>query len=558
MLRAAPATPRPDGVTVIDTRTHKQVQAALQARRPRDAEVLLTAVLQADPNDHAALRAMANVRAMLGDLDGAIEQFRRLIRLTAEPLTLINELAGFCQRFGRQDAMLPVYERFLKTHPGSAVGHYNYAWYAGKAGKPQMALDHFQKALDLGIGRPEEAHLNMANVCSGGLRDDARARGHLEKALALKPGYPAAQFNLGHLAEQEGKLEEARERFGQCLAAAPEHFMALARLADTHDFVEGHDELLKQLDEAALRTPDPDVHCALGRALEQRGDYPRAWRHYAAANETDAKHLPPYRPDAWERRIDRLIATCTPDWLGGLQQPRDANPVFICGPFRSGSTLVEQVLAAHPAFAPTGERESFPRLVAGKLPRYPEGLDALTAAEVRAWAEAYLKESAEVFGTTRRLTDKRPDNVLFLGLVKAMFPGAKIVLTERDWRDVATSLFATRLGPAVPYARDLKDIRDFMGQLERLISHWKVLLGEDLVTVSYERLVTEPRAEIGRLLEALGEPRDERCLAFHELRNPVRTASVWQVRKPLYASSAGRWQRFRAQFEQALGEESVR
>jgi len=533
------------------------VQAALQARRPRDAEALLAAALQADPNDHAALRAMANVRAMLGDPDGAIEQFRRLIRLTAEPLPLINELAGFCQRFGRQDAMLPVYERFLKTHPGSALGHYNYAWYAGKAGKPQVALDHFQRALDLDIGRPEEVHLNMANVCSGGLRDDTRARRHLEKALALQPGYPAAQFNLGHLAEQEGRLEEARERFGQCLAAAPDHFMALARLADTHDFAEGHDELLKRLEEAALRTPDPDVHFALGRALEQRADYAGAWRHYAAANETDAKHLPPYRPDAWERRIDQLISTCTPAWLHGLQQPRDASPVFICGMLRSGSTLLEQMLAMHPAFAPAGEREFLPRLVAGKLPRYPEGLAGLSPDQVRAWARAYQKESMEVFGGTARLTDKRPDNFLFAGLIKAMFPQAKIIVTRRDWRDVATSLFATRLGPAAGYATDLGHIRHFVGQHDRLVAHWQDLLGDDLLTVEYEKLVADPRGELTRLLAGLGEPWDERCLAFHEATNSVRTASVWQVRKPLYASSAGRWQRFRTQFDQALGEEAV-
>ena len=547
------ASLRPIGDTTIDTRTHQQVHAALKARRPEEARALLQAVLEADPNDHEALRAMANTRAALGDIDGAIDTFRKLIRLAAEPLPLIDELAGFCQRFGRQEAMLPVYERYLKTHPDSAVGHHNYAFYAGRAGKPQVALDHYLKALELGIPRPEQVQVNMANLCSGALRDDARARRHLERALALKPGYPAALFNLGHLAEQEGLLDEARDCFRRCLEGAPDNFMALARLADTHDFSAGHDDLLKQLDDTALRTPDPDIHFALGRAVVLRGDHAGAWRHYAAANETDSKYLPPYQPATWERRIDQLIATCTPDWLASLQQPRDADPVFICGLFRSGSTLVEQVLAAHPAFTPAGERDSFPRLIAGKLPRYPEGLDTVTAAQAGAWAKAYLKESAEVFGTTTRLTDKRPDNVLFLGLVKAMFPRAKVVLTERDWRDVATSLFATRLGPAVGYARDLKDIRHFMGQLDRLVAHWKALLGEDLVTVSYERLVAEPREEIGRLLEALGEPWDDRCLAFHELRNPVRTASVWQVRKPLYGSSVGRWKRFERAFREAFG-----
>jgi len=127
------------------------------------------------------------------------------------------------------------------------------------------------------------------------------------------------------------------------------------------------------------------------------------------------------------------------------------------------------------------------------------------------------------------------------------------VVTLRDWRDVATSVFATRLGPAAPYSTDLGHIRHFIAQHDRLIGHWRAVFGDDLVTVQYEALIAEPRVTIERLLAALGEPWDERCLAFHELRNTVKTASVWQVRQPFYSSSVGRWRRFHAAFGATFG-----
>lgn len=542
---------RPGGVPTIDTRIDQQVQAALRARRPQEAHALLQPVLEADPNDHLALRAMASVRAALGDVDGAIDTFRKLIRLTAEPLPLIDELAQFCQRLGRQEAMLPVYERYLQTHPDSAVGHHNYAFYAARAARPQVALDHYRRALELGIGRPEEVHLNIANVYADLLRDDARARAQLEKALAARPGYPAALFNLGGLAEQQGDVQQARACFRRCMEAEPGDPRPLARLADTFDFAEdGRDELFAQLERAASRSPDPDLLFALGRALEQRGDAPGAWQRYTEANRRDQQAWPPYLPEAVERGFGRLVEASTHEWLSRLRTEQAAAPVFICGMLRSGSTLLEQMLAMHPAFTPAGEREFLPRLVASKLPRYPEGLGDISAGQVKAWAKAYQRESVEIFGAGARLTDKRPDNFLFVGLIKAMFPRAKVVITQRDWRDVATSLYATRLGPAARYATDLGHIRHYIGQHDRLVAHWKDLLGEDLVTVSYEQLVAAPREEVGRLLEALGEPWDERCLNFHELHNTVRTASVWQVRRPLYASSVGRWRRFGQAFDQ--------
>jgi hypothetical protein len=169
------------------------------------------------------------------------------------------------------------------------------------------------------------------------------------------------------------------------------------------------------------------------------------------------------------------------------------------------------------------------------------------------WRRRHAELAAGFAGAERRLTDKRPDNFLHIGLIKAILPSAKFVVTQRDWRDVAISIFSTRLGPRQNYATRLEDIRHYLGLHEMLVNHWASLLGSDLVRVRYEDLVKEPRSVLERVLEALGEAWDDRCLSFDTLGNAVRTASAWQVRQPLHAQSIGRWQNYRRRFEEAFG-----
>jgi tetratricopeptide (TPR) repeat protein len=538
----------------MDPRILQQAEQQLRAGRPAEARSLLLPALASHPGDASVLRGLVATSAALGDVDGAIGYFRQLAKRVPRPLAVLDELGRYCLAQGRAGVAVDAYERYLAAHPDSAVAHFNCAWYATRAGRHECAIEHYAKALALGIDRPEEVHLNIANLCSGPLRDDARARQHLDNALAINPAYAAAWFNLGNLAEQQGDRDQARRCFGRCLELEPGNVVALARLADTHDFTGGAEpEFFTRLASTARQSNDPDLHFALGRAHEQRQEYVDAWRHFEIANAQDKRAFLPYDPADWERRIDRIIATCTPGWLAKLAQDQPRAPVFICGMFRSGSTLVEQVLAAHPSFTPAGEREFFPRLVASALPGYPEGLESVRETQLRAWSRAYAEESDRVFGRGARLTDKRPDNFLYLGLIKALFPRARFVVTLRDWRDVATSVFSTRLGPAAPYSTDLRHIRHVIAQHDRLVAHWRSLFGDDMTTVRYEDLIAEPRVTIEKLLTSLGEQWSDRCLAFHELRNTVQTASVWQVRQPLYSGSVGRWQRFHDAFVAAFG-----
>jgi hypothetical protein len=207
------------------------------------------------------------------------------------------------------------------------------------------------------------------------------------------------------------------------------------------------------------------------------------------------------------------------------------------------------VLGAHPAVIAGGELDWLMRhIMLPPLAPYPEsvpGLDGTKLAEVAATYRAHLTRLFPSAPEMRYVTDKRPDNLLLVGLIKSLFPAARIVLTVRDPMDTGLSIYSQHLNPGrVPYATDLSATGHHLGQMRRLAAHWKARWPEDVVEIDYDQLVQAPRPCIKRLLSFLGLPWDERCLEFHRHIGVVRTASFRQVRQPFHARSSGRWRRY--------------
>lgn len=487
------------------------------------------------------------------ELQHVIAKIGRLQFDRADSLPLIDQIAGYVRR-GRLplDAVLEAYEKYLAHHPDSAIAVFNFAYNLARDGQFDEAIGQYERSLELGIDASEEVHLNIANIYMDHLQAHEKARLHLEKALALNPDYAAAHYNLGNLAEQAGCRTEASRHFEKSLQLNPRNTSALARLADTKSFSSPDDPLLPRLAAAAQTSRNSDLHFAIGRAYEQLQEFDLAWKHFSRGNLLDERIMPAYDPKAMEDYFARVKTVCDRKWLQRVVGQSSAH-VFVCGMFRSGSTLLEQILGSHPAFVPGGESQFFPRLVGREFPAYPGGLEDVSNDSLGAWREAYAQQMKRLHGDVGRITDKRPDNLLYLGLIKAVLPSAKVLITERDWRDIATSVYSVRLGPGQSYATRLHNIRHYIHQQAQLTDHWISLMGQDLKVVRYEDLVAKPEQKVTEILEWLGEQWDDRCLSFHESTNSVQTASVWQVREPLYTSSVGRWQRYRPYFVEELG-----
>ncbi len=531
----------------IDT-AFQQALLDFKEQRFDEAVGLLSRLLANEPNNAQARWLLVQALEGQNDTDEALQQIRILLPHVDKDLLAIDRIAGHMHRGPYPlDCVLDAYKSYLVDQPESATAAFNYAWYLAKAAQFEAAIRQYERALDLGIGTPEEVHLNIANIHMDHLHQRDEARAHLQKALILSPDYSSAFYNLGNLAEQEGNREEASDCFERCLQADPANDSALARLADTYRFAHDDDPLLARMVATAAGSTNSDLHFALGKAFEQLGAFSRAWEHFSEGNTLDQRLMPAYSPENTADRFHRIMTEGSPG-LSGEDAGDSRAPVFICGMFRSGTTLLEQILAAHPGFVAGGESEFFPRLIAKEFPGYPQGARDASIAELHAWQQQHNEQVRQRSDGSARVTDKRPDNFLYIGLIKAILPSAKFIIMDRDWRDVATSVYSVRLGPRQGYATSLENIRHYIGLQAQLVDHWQTLLGSDLKRVRYEDLVQQPKETITELLAWLGESWDERCLSFHQLKNSVRTASVWQVREPLHGKSIGRWKNYEHHF----------
>jgi hypothetical protein len=458
--------------------------------------------------------------------------------------------AARLEGLGKLPEAIATCERLLARWPNLPDGWYNLGLLQRKARQFEAALASYARALEQGIARPEEVHLNRGVIFSDCLRQDAAAERELRAALALNPAYLPALQNLANLHEDLGRREEARSTYARMLELDSNAFEALARLAQLAVIQGPEDALIARL-RLALAHPAASLadHASLGfalaRALDACAEYAQAFAAAEAANRASrASATPAVRYDrvAHEHFIDELIRAfarpraCAPQ-AGMSGGPR---PIFICGMFRSGSTLAEQLLAASPQVARGGELDFLPQLVRSQLAPFPEALTAASDAALGRLAAQYLESVAGLFPGAAHVTDKRPDNFLLVGLIKTLFPNARIVHTTRDPLDTCLSIFFLHLDQRMSYALDLMDIGHYFRQYRRLMAHWKSLYGEDILDFNYDSLVREPRPAAQRLVAFCGLDWDEACLDLAHGAGAVKTASVWQVREGLYQRSLGR------------------
>jgi Tfp pilus assembly protein PilF len=512
---------------------------------------------------------------------------------TTDPEAMVHE-ALLLDRQGRIPEAIAAYRRVLAHSPAPADCWYRLAVLQRKTKQFAAALVSYQQALDQGVRKPEEVHLNRGVIYTDDLRQHDAAERELLAALTLNPSYVPALLNLANLHEDLGRREPALAAYEQILALEPTCLEALARYANLKTFADPEDAVIGRL-QHALAAPGTgaaeraSLGFALGRALDACGAYRAAFAAYSRANRDSRSCAPPgtgrYDRALADRVVDALIGsfpTARSDGLHGSSAPSTAapvtaasgtavsataasgpvalgaalprvaapRPIFVCGMFRSGSTLVEQMLAGHPRVTAGGELDLLPPIAQEILAPSPE---SIAVPRPPALAARYLDTLSALFPAAEFVTDKRPDNFLYIGVIKQLFPEAKIVHTVRDPLDNCLSIFFLHLDQRMSYALDLMDIGHHYREYRRLMAHWKALYGADILDVSYDALVREPKPAAEQLLGFLGLDWDPRCLTVPPTGRAIKTASVWQVREPLYQRSSGRARHYACDLDELRG-----
>ena len=420
-------------------------------------------------------------------------------------------------------------------------------------------------ALLLDLGRPEEAQRcadaalrrdgdAVAALCLAGAAE--RRLGHAEESIAAyrratraAPRQPEAWTGLGTSLRAAGRFEAAAECYRQAIAIAPDLAEAHRDLA-LMGYEPAAPARLEDLlaDAAAPAEQRVAAGFALGKLHDDHDRYDEAFGCYAQANalfrEAEASAGRSFQPGELRAEVDRLIvahpdaASLTP--IAGASN--SAMPVFIVGMPRTGSSLIEQILASHPMVFGAGELRLVGELAA-RLPEDPR-LPPESAA-MQAAVEGYLARLGAVGANRPRVVDKMPDNIFMLGMIARLLPGARILLCRRDARDTCLSCFFQRFsGSTQLFSYDLAWCGQRFRETERLAAHWHRVLPLQTMEVCYETLVSDLEATTRQLVAFLGLPWDERCLQFHKTERAVLTASSWQVRQPLFSRSVGRWRHY--------------
>jgi Flp pilus assembly protein TadD len=456
------------------------------------------------------------------------------------------------------------YDKALEAEPERLETRCALAATISAAGDSAAAAEEFRKIL---AGHPDcfEAHHGLGDA----LWADGDAEGAvaaMRAAVALRPENAGALASLANIQASAGNVEEANASNRAALEINPRCVTALSNLA--LNLRSKLPEADADAMEALLKAEWPrqgaraSLHFGLAHYWDGRKDYSRASEHAVAANalHTEFKRERGwhYQPEEYERYVSHLIDAFSPDFFRrtqGLGHDSES-PVFIVGMPRSGTTLTEQILASHPRAFGAGERNFASRAfhsLPAAMGRTGEATDCLAdagATEIRALAEWHLAELRILLekagmepGNIERIIDKMPDNYSLLGWIVTLFPKAKIIHCRRDVRDVAVSCWMTPF-KELRWAFDLRNIGQRILQYQRIMEHWRKVLPVPMLEIDYEETVADQEGQTRRLLDFVGLPWDDACLAFHKTERLVRTASVTQVRQPIYKRSLERWRHY--------------
>ncbi|HTH17333.1 MAG TPA: sulfotransferase [Magnetospirillum sp.] len=509
------------------------------------------------PNYAEAHSNLSNLLCDLGQFAQAAERARRAIDINPQFADAYINLASVGTAQHRHGEALRWLDSLLAFAPGHAGA-------LSARAKCLKQLDRMEEALDA-ARRAVAAAPHSADVHNA-LGEMMQAANRFDEALACfdkaaqLPGtvVESAHLNRATLLAEIGRGKEALAVFDEILAARPHCAAAWHGRADLKKFSADDPDIARM--EALLSSGQVQslndrmsLHFSLGKAYMDAGDSARAFHHLGEGNRM-------------KRATFAYDAEATGQWMQGLAKTfsaplfkkfKDAGnpsdmPIFVLGMPRSGTTLVEQILASHPQVHGAGELRALQALVDG-LGDYPAAIKQASPDMLARLGEAYVARVAPLAQGRRHVVDKMPANFLHAGLIRLILPNARIVHCRRDPVDTCLSCYTKLFGAEQSFTYDLAELGAFHRAYQALTAHWRKVLPQDrFIEVDYEAVVDDLEGQARRLVDFLGLPWDDACLKFHETTRPVRTASVNQVRQPIYKTSAGRWRKHAAHLQPLL------
>jgi tetratricopeptide (TPR) repeat protein len=501
-----------------------EATGALAAEDRKTAEIIFRDILKADAGHVAALCGLAAVSLAVNRAPDAERLLRHALKQSAH-LPLIWR--GLCQTLGDLNR-LPEAEKTVR------------------------------KLLKIEPENPKNWVL-LGTACTRLMRQrDALIA--FEEAVRLNPQEIRLRLSIGHLHKTLGNRRECERAYRECLEFDPRLGEAYWSLADLKTYVFSETEIAAM--QSLLRVEDGDdreqaqLHFALGRAFEHKQDFEAAFRHYAVGNRRRRKTVS-FDIELFEAKTRRVQNCFDPAFFADRAQVGhpDAAPIFIVGLPRSGSTLIEQILASHTQVEGTFELPNVLTIVREfdhanpEHDAYPEAVRTLPSEQFSALGKRYIEETLPIRTGRRRFIDKMPNNFSHVGLIHAMLPKATVIDVRRHPMDACFSTYKQLFAEGQGFSYDLEDLGRYYRCYLSLMDHWDEVLPGQVLHLQYEHLVADPEAHIRRLLHHCGLEFEPACLAFHETKRPVRTASAEQVRQPLYTSGVGYWRHFESELE---------
>lgn len=384
--------------------------------------------------------------------------------------------------------------------------------------------------------------------------DEATGAKLIESAIKLKPDVSAFHHNLAGIYRRLGQLAEAETEFRTAILQKPDYGQAYQGLAEMVTFQSG-DPLLTQIEAQLESTTSSDstyLHFAAGKILDDIGGYPAAFEHYRKGNAAAGRS---FASKQFRQGVKDNLYCFSPELIAEqqLSSSESHQPIFVVGMPRSGTSLIEQILASHSEVFGAGELNEMKllvdeaKLLARTQQTYPNFVSQLDDRRLNQLRQHYLEKTRH--SEFPNVVDKHPLNFMYIGLIFLMFPNAKIIHTTRHPLDTCLSCYFQNFSKGQDYSFDLDTLGDFYLDYQRLMSYWHLLFPGKILDLSYEEVIDDQEPATIRLLEYCQLPFEESCLNYHQTQRSVRTASFLQVRQPIYQTSRGRWQNYEKELE---------